>query len=147
MKASHKTIDLIPKEQLEFINLTEEVKNFVGESGIKEGLVNIQSMHTTASIMINEDEPLLKEDLKIQLERLMSQKLDYQHDNFSIRTVNMNEDERVNGHSHCKAMLMQTSITLNVVGGELQLGQWQQIFFLELDGSRPRKVQIQVIGE
>ncbi len=147
MKASNKTIDLMPKEQLEFINLTEEVKKFVKESGIKEGLVNIQSMHTTGSIVVNEDEPLLKGDIKVQLERLMSQKLDYKHDDFTIRTVNMCDDECANGHAHCKAILMQPNATLNVINGELQLGRWQQIFFLELDRSRPRKVQIQVIGE
>lgn len=147
MKASHKTIDLMPKEQLEFINLTEEVKAFVKESGIKEGLVNIQSMHTTGSIVVNEDEPLLKNDIKKRLDQIIPQDNNYTHDDFSIRTVNMCDDECANGHAHCKAILMQPNATLNVIGGELQLGRWQQIFFLELDRSRPRKVQIQIIGE
>jgi len=61
--------------------------------------------------------------------------------------VNMCDDECVNGHSHCKAILLPTSVTLNIVDSKLQLGQWQRIFIRELDRSRPRKVQIQIIGE
>jgi len=146
MKTANKTINLKTKECFDFINLTVEIKNFVRDSGIKDGLVNIQSMHTTGVIVVNEEEPLLIEDMKEQLERLMPQNLKYRHDDFSIRTVNMCDDECANGHAHCKALLMQANATINLIDNKLQIGQWQQIFFLELDRSRDRKVQIQIIG-
>ena len=147
MKSANKTIELMPKEQFEFINLTEEIKKFVEESGIKNGFLNVQSMHTTGSIIVNEDEPLLKNDIKKRLDQIIPQDNAYTHDDFSIRTVNMCDDECANGHAHCKAVLLQPFATLNVIDGKLQLGQWQQIFFFELDRSRPRKVQVMVIGE
>jgi secondary thiamine-phosphate synthase enzyme len=147
MKTANKTINLKTKGCFDFINLTGEIKNFVKESGVKNGLVNIQSMHTTGAVVVNEDEPLLIGDIKNQLERLMPQKLKYSHDDFSIRTVNMCDDECANGHAHCKAILLQMNATINVVNNELQLGRWQQIFFLELDRNRDRKVQVQIIGD
>ncbi len=147
MKIVNKTIKLKTKECFDFNNLTEEIKKFVNDSKIKNGLVNIQSMHTTGAIIVNEDEPLLLSDIKKNLERLFSQKLKYKHDDFKIRTVNLCSDECANGHAHCKATVMPTSSVLNIIEGKLQLGRWQQIFFLELDRSRERKIQIQIIGE
>ena len=147
MKTANKTISFTPSEQLEFINFTEEVKKFVEESGVKNGLVNVQSMHTTGAIVVNEDEPLLKNDIKKRLDQIIPQDNNYTHDDFSIRTVNMCDDECANGHAHCKAVLLQPNATLNVIDGKVQLGQWQQIFFLELDRKRPRKIQIMVLGE
>jgi secondary thiamine-phosphate synthase enzyme len=147
MKIAHKTIFLKTKQCFDFINLTEEIKSFIKESDIKNGLINIQSMHTTGAIIVNEDEPLLIEDMKHHLERLVSQDFKYRHDDFTVRTVNLCDDECANGHAHCKAILLQANVTLNLIDKKLQLGQWQQIFFLELDRARERKVQIQIIGE
>lgn len=146
MKTAHKIISIKTKQCFDFINLTKDIKNFIKESGIKNGLINIQSMHTTGAIIVNEEEPLLIEDIKKHLERLVSQDLKYKHDDFTIRTVNLCDDECANGHAHCKAVLLQVNATLNLIDGNIQLGQWQQIFFLELDRARERKVQIQIIG-
>lgn len=147
MISKNKIIELKTKECLEFINLTKEIDEFVSQSGIKNGLVNIQSMHTTGAIIVNEDEPLLISDLKKALERLFPQGEDYAHDNFEIRTVNVCMGECANGHAHCKAITLPTTTTLNIVDGKIQLGMWQQIFFLELDRSRDRQVQLQILGE
>ena len=65
---------------------------------------------------------------------------------FSVRTVNMCPDEQKNGHSHCKAMFLRTSETLNLADGIVQLGQWQRIFLLELDSARKRSVSVMIIG-
>lgn len=135
------------KKTYDFIDLTKKVKNFIGKCQIRDGLVNIQTFHTTTTIIINENEPLLKKDFCSHLERLVSCKLDYHHDNFTIRTVNLCKDECVNGHAHCKAILMPTSVVLNLIKGKIQLGQWQRILLLELDKSRERRVQVQIIGE
>ncbi len=147
MKTANKIIEIKLKKQLDIIDLTEEIKSFVKEIKIKNGLINIQSLHTTAAIFIQENEPLLLEDIKKYLDRIVPQDIDYNHDDFGRRTVNMCGDECQNGHSHCKAVNLPTAVTLNLIDSEIQLGKWQKILFIELDRARERKVQIQIIGE
>jgi len=147
MKSVNKIIEYQTKEELDFIDITEKVKEIVGENQIRNGLVNIQTLHTTTALILNESEPLLIEDMKQNLEKLAPKTTEYRHDNFKIRTVNMCDDECANGHSHCKAIYLPANLTLNLIEGKLQLGQWQRIFFIELDRPRSRKVQIQTMGE
>jgi len=147
MKTAYKTFFYQTEELFDFVDATEEIKKFVKESGIQNGLVNIQIMHTSAALIVNEHEPLLLEDMKRNLEATASNKLKYQHDDFSVRTVNLCDDECKNGHSHCKAIHLLPSVTLNLIKGELQLGEWQRIMLVELDGSRPRKIQVVIVGE
>ena len=147
MKTAHKIIEYSTKGLFDFIDITDKVKAFVKEAQIKNGLINIQTLHTTTGIILNENEPLLIEDIKAHLEKVAPQGLKYSHDDFRRRTVNMCDDECINGHSHCKAIHLPVNLTLNLINGELQLGQWQRILFTELDKARKRKVQIQIIGE
>ncbi|MBL7142162.1 MAG: YjbQ family protein [Candidatus Pacebacteria bacterium] len=147
MKSLNKTIEFQTKEELDFIDVTDKVTAFVSESKIKNGLVNIQSMHTTATVIVNENEPLLIEDFKRHLKESASKDRDYRHNDFTIRTVNMCAEECVNGHAHCRAIHLPVSAVLNLINGKLQLGQWQRIFFVELDQSRQRRFQIQIIGD
>lgn len=147
MKTAHKEIEYQTKGLFDFIDITDQVKSFVKEAQIKNGLVNIQTFHTTTGIILNENEPLLIEDIKAHLEKIAPQSLKYNHDDFGKRTVNICDDECVNGHSHCKAIHLPVNLTLNLINGELQLGQWQRILFTELDKARKRKVQLQIIGE
>jgi len=147
MNTAHKIFEYQTKGLLEFIDITDQVKAFLKESGVQNGFVNIQTLHTTAAIILNENEPLLIEDFKNHLKEIAPLGLPYNHDDFSKRTVNLCDDECINGHSHCKAIHLPVNITLNLINGELQLGQWQRIMFLELDKPRKRKVQILVMGE
>lgn len=130
----------------EFIDITSHVIAHVQESGIREGLVSIYSKHTTAAIKINENEPLLIGDMEAFLQRIAPIDHYYAHNDFSIRTVNMNEDECPNGHSHCSQLMLGTSETIPIIDGELQLGQYQSVFIIELDHPREREVIISVIG-
>ena len=130
----------------EFIDITQEVKNVLERSEIREGSVLVFTRHTTAAIEINEDEPLLMEDLKQFLLRIAPRDGDYKHNDFFIRTANMTEDECPNGHAHCQHLLLGTSETIPVVDSELLLGRWQRIFLIELDRPRERQVFIQVQG-
>jgi len=147
MKTANKTLEYQTKGEFDFIDITDEVKNFVNECEIKNGLVNVQTFHTTTAIIVNENEPLLFEDIKKNLEKLAPGKINYGHDDFKKRTVNVCPGECANGRSHCKAIYLPVNVTLNLINGQIQFGQWQSIMLLELDHSRPRKVQIQVIGE
>ena len=147
MKITNKIIKLKTAATLEFIDITDKIQKIIKEIKIDKGIINIQSLHTTMAVIVNEAEPLLIGDIKKSLEKIAPEKADYQHDDFTIRTVNMCEGECQNGHSHCKAIHLPTSQLLNIVDNELQLGQWQRVFAIELDRSRPRQVALQIIGK
>lgn len=147
MKIKNHIISLATKETLEFIDITDDILSAIKNSGIENGIVNIQSLHTTMAIIVNEAEPLLIGDMKKMLERIAPEKIEYDHDNFEIRTVNMCDGECQNGHSHCKAIFLSPAQLLNIVDGKLQFGRWQRVFALELDRARPRQIALQIIGE
>lgn len=147
MQIKNYRIELQTKELFEITDITEKVEGFIKESQIKNGIVNIQSLHTTATVLVQENEPLLLQDIKNYLERMVPQSVKYNHDDLTRRTVNVCPDECINGHSHCKALNLPTSVTLNIIDGKIVFGQWQRILFIELDRSRPRKVSLQIIGE
>ena len=146
MKIINQKISLNTSATLDFIDITEKIQVAIKNSGIRNGIVNIQSLHTTMAIVVNEAEPLLIGDMKRLLEKLAPQTEKYEHDNFEIRTVNMCDGECANGHAHNKAIHLPTSIVLNIFEGELQLGRWQRVFAIEFDRARPRQVAVQIMG-
>ena len=110
----------------------------VAEAGIRFGFLNIQTVHTTTAIVVNEHEPLLLADFAALLENAAPSGAGYRHDDATVRTVNVTADERINGHAHCRALLLGPSACLNVIDGRLLLGRWQRVFMVELDGPRER---------
>ncbi len=147
MKVKNKTIEFDTKKTLDFIDVTEHAENFIKQSKIKNGLLNAQILHTSAALIVNENEPLLIEDFKRNIENTAKNTETYKHDNLDERTVNVCKNECINGHSHCKAIHLLVNVTLNIIEKNLQLGQWQRIFLVELDRPRHRKIQMQIIGE
>jgi secondary thiamine-phosphate synthase enzyme len=143
----HTTIRIETEHAPQFIDLTSDLEAFVARSGIRAGLLNVQSLHTTAAIVVNEHEPLLLTDIAGLLERLAPIDGVYRHDNITLRTVNCVLGEPPNGHSHCRALLLGSTAALNVVDGRLQLGRWQRVFLVELDGPRTRDVSLLVLGD
>jgi secondary thiamine-phosphate synthase enzyme len=131
----------------EFVDITDKVSEFINDSQILSGFAVVYSKHTTAAIKINENEPLLLQDMEEFLEQMASRNATYRHNDFSIRTVNMTENECPNGHAHCQHLLLGTSENIPIINGNLQLGRWQRIFLMELDMPRPREVLVQVLGE
>ena len=127
------------------IDVTELVAERVRQSGIREGLVSVQSHHTTTAIVVNENEPLLLGDFERLLERLCPAAGPYDHDDLA-RRGDVSPDERPNGAAHCRSLLLGTGQALHVSGGVLQLGRWQRLLLLELDGPRSRTVSIVVLG-
>ncbi len=133
-------------EAPEFIDITDEVQAVVAESGVRFGQVTVTSCHTTAAIRVNENEPLLLEDMARLLHSIAPHDGAYDHNDFSRRTVNVEEEECANGHAHCQHLFLSTSETLPVLDGKMPLGQWQRIFFIELDRPRQRRVLVNVVG-
>jgi secondary thiamine-phosphate synthase enzyme len=140
------TIQLTTRQPTEFIDITDRVHQAVAEAGICSGLVNVQTLHTTTAIVINEHEPLLLTDFEAILEGAAPVFRRYRHDDCRLRTVNVTADERRNGHAHCRALLLPSSACLNVTHGRIVLGQWQRVFFVELDGPRERQLSVFVLG-
>ncbi len=129
-----------------FIDVTPAVIALVEQIDVLAGTVLVFSKHTTAAIVANEHEPLLLEDMADLLSRLIPPAACYKHDDMTIRTVNLTANERENGHAHCQHLFLGTSIQLPIIGGRLDLGQWQRIFLVELDAPRIRQVVMQVSG-
>jgi len=143
-----RVLTLATHESIELVDITDAVAAFVRHARLKDGLVQVFSRHTTAAVRIQEDEPLLLEDLRHFLSRLAPPDADYGHNDFRVRTQHMHPDERPNGHAHCLQLLLGSSESVPVMDGELMLGAWQRLFLVELDGPRPqREVLVQVLGE
>ena len=146
MRICNFQINLESTKAPEFVDVTDQVLDSIAESGISTGNVLVYSKHTTAAIKINEMEPLLLEDMARTLEQIAPRDADYRHNDFTVRTVNMNEDECPNGHAHCQHLALGTSETIPIIDGALQLGTYQRVFFIELDHPRQREFLIQVMG-
>lgn len=131
----------------QFIDITDWVSECVAASGVDNGFAVVYSKHTTAAVKINENEPLLLEDMAAFLEKISPRASAYRHNDFEIRTVNMTPDESPNGHAHLQHLLLGTSETVPILGGEMQFGTYQSVFFIELDHPRNREVLVQVVGE
>jgi secondary thiamine-phosphate synthase enzyme len=143
----HIKIRLTTERPTDFLDITDRLNALVGGSGIRSGLVNVQSLHTTVAIVVNENEPLLLTDFAAVLEHAAPTATAYRHDDVMVRTVNLTLDERVNGHAHCRALILGPSACLNIVDGHLQLGDWQRVFVAELDGPRERAISVLILGE
>ena len=130
----------------EFFDITDEVMGAIAASEVREGTVTIFSRHTTAAVVINENEPLLLRDMARFLEGTAPRDADYRHNDVVIRTANMTEDECPNGHSHCQHLFLGTSETVPIAEGQPMFGRWQRVFMIELDRPRAREVIVQVQG-
>jgi secondary thiamine-phosphate synthase enzyme len=122
-----------------FVNITGEVADAVRRSGVREGLVLVNAMHISASVFINDDEPGLHHDYEQWLERLAphAPTSQYRH----------NDTGEDNADAHLKRQIMGREVVVAITRGSLDFGPWEQIFYGEFDGRRPKRVLIKVIGE
>jgi secondary thiamine-phosphate synthase enzyme len=139
-------LEFATTQPTEFIDITDRIRDRVQASGLRNGRVHLQSLHTTVGLAINENEPLLLRDFEALLERVAPSGAGYQHDDFT-RRFEVRIDEPVNGHAHCRQLLLSAFATLLVEEGELVLGRWQSVFAVELDGPRERRLAMQLDGD
>lgn len=130
----------------QFTDVTDEVAAVVQRSGVSQGWVSVFSKHTTATVVLNENEPLLLQDMSAMLERLSAATGVYAHNDLNRRSGPMEPDECANGHAHCQHLLLGSSENIPVANGQMDLGRWQRIFLLELDRARDRQLVVQVFG-
>ena len=130
-------------------DITDEVQDAVTRSGVHDGICCVYSPHTTCSVRVNEWERGFLEDFAVLLRRLVPTEHYYAHDDWDRRTENIcpEDMDQGNGHSHCMAMLLGTAgEAVPIREGELQLGAWQRVLFIELDRERDRRWLVQVVG-
>jgi len=120
----------------EFVDITDRLREEVRRAGMRMGRLHLQSLHTTLGLAVNENEPLLLRDFQGLLERIAPEGAGYEHDDFA-RRMDVAINEPVNGHAHCRQLLLAGFATLLVEDGDLVLGTWQSVFAVELDGPRP----------
>ena len=140
------TIRIAAERSPQFVDITDQVVDFLRRTGVVQGMAVVFSKHTTGAIKLNENEPELLKDMEAFLGRLAPADAEYCHNNFAVRSGNMEEDECPNGHAYCQHLLLNTSETVPIMNGQLLLGAWQRIFFVELDRPRPRQVLVQILG-
>ena len=143
----HATIRVTTRHPTEFVDVTDRLEALVADAGFRSGILNVQTLHTTTAVVVNEHEPLLLADFQALLEAAAPGDGRYRHDDTTVRTVNMTDAERPNGHAHCRALLLPSSACLNLRRGRLVLGQWQRVFLVELDGPRERELSVLLVGE
>ena len=139
MKSTTEYLTFNVPARMDFKNITPVVEGIVRKSGIKEGLCLVNAMHITASVFINDDEPGLHHDYKDWLEQLAP--------HAPISRYRHNRTGEDNGDAHHKRQLMGRDVVVAVTGGQLDLGPWEQLFYGEFDGRRPKRVLVKVIGE
>jgi len=128
-------------QRIELVDLTNRVMEFVRRFNIREGLVSLWSMHTTCALFINEFQTALLSDIKRFLEQMVARDAEYMHND-----PRHSDCDLMNADSHLRALLLGHSLTLQISGGELVLGQWQRVLAAELDGPRARSLRVQVMG-
>ena len=128
-------------QRIEVVDLTERIADLVRRVGVDAGLVSLWSLHTTGAVFINEYQTALLSDIKRSLEHLVARDAEWMHNDPAH-----SDCDRMNADSHLRAMLLGHSLTLQVSGGDLVLGQWQRILLAELDGPRARTLRAQVWG-
>jgi secondary thiamine-phosphate synthase enzyme len=139
-------IDFATTHPTQFVDITSRIRHEIERAGLRNGRVYLQSLHTTLGLAVNENEPLLLSDFKSLLERIAPAGAGYEHDDFA-RRIEIQLDEPVNGHAHCRQLLLSAFATLLVEDGELVLGRWQSVFAVELDGPRRRQLALQMDGD
>ena len=120
----------------EFVRVTDRVREIVRKSGVTDGLVLVSSMHITAAVYVNDNESGLLRDIAAWADRLAPPG-EYEH----------HRTGETNGDAHLKNLLLGHQVVLPVTKGELDLGPWEQVFYAEFDGQRPKRVIVKVVGD
>jgi secondary thiamine-phosphate synthase enzyme len=140
-KVFTRVIEWVTGERLQLFNITDRINDIVRKSGVREGMVHLQSLHTTTAVFVNEWQDALLEDMKTLLGQVVAREQYWRHND-----PQHSDCERSNADSHLRGMLLGQSVCLQVRNGSVLLGTWQAIIFAEFDGPRSRSLAVQVSG-
>ena len=145
MSNYYEELNVSTRKSFEVCDITDGIAAVIKASGVLEGMVTINSMHTTCALSVNENEERLLEDIRNFFLTLAPPDASYKHNDLHLR-VDIPPDEPENAHSHLIAMMLGHSETVAVHNGVLALGRYQSILMLEMDGPRERKIAVQALG-
>lgn len=140
-KMFNRIVDWITNERMQLINITDRINEIVRKSGIREGIVHLQSLHTTTAVFLNEWQDALLHDVRGFLDDLVNRENAWRHND-----PQYSDCERKNADSHLRGMIMGQSLCLQVRNSAVLLGTWQSIILAEFDGPRSRSMSVQVSG-
>lgn len=141
MKIISMPVKIYTNERLELKDITKDINAFIKQSGLKDGMAIINTLHTTTALFINEYQNALLEDIKEFLSKLVPANFNYHHNN-----PDFSDCERHNADAHLRSILLSHSITIPIKDGYPVLGTFQSIIFAELDGPRERTINMYVMG-
>src|SRR5688572_11615578 len=127
--------------RIQLVDITDVVMDLIRKSGVREGMANLWSLHTTCALIINEAQKALHADILRVLETVVDRDAEWLH-NDPVHS----DCDRMNADSHLRAMLLGHSVTVQISGGEPVLGQWQRVIVAEMDGPRARSIRLQLMG-
>ncbi len=134
-------LEVQTSKRMEIHDLTETVREMVRASGVTAGLVTVSTMHTTTAVFVNEPQTALLDDIHQMLERLVPRAEEWKHND-----PRYSDCDRQNADAHLRAIMLGSSVTLQVAEGALTMGQWQRVLLAELDGPRKRGLVLQVLA-
>ena len=140
-KVFNRIIDWITNDRMQLLNITERINEIVRKSGVHDGLVHLQSLHTTSAVFINEWQDALLHDVRCFFDQVVQREQYYRHND-----PQYSDCERKNADSHMRGMLMGQTLCLQVRNSTVLLGTWQSIILAEFDGPRSRSMSVQVSG-
>ncbi len=140
-KVASKIVDWITGDRMQLLNITDRVNDVVRKSGIRDGIVHLQSLHTTTGVFLSEWQDALIDDVKAFLDDVIQRERYYRH-NDPLHS----DCERQNADSHLRGMVMGQTLSLQVRNAKVLLGTWQSIVFAEFDGPRSRSLAVQICG-
>jgi secondary thiamine-phosphate synthase enzyme len=136
-----KTITVKTHERTDLVNLSDDIREFARSTGVKDGYVQVSSLHTTAGLIVNEWQDALLSDIKTTIERMVPRDTYYRHND-----PEFSDCDRHNADSHLRIAVLGHSLSVPIDRGELVLGRWQSVILTEFDGPNQRKVFMQVFG-
>ena len=137
MKIHNDFMTVQTKKSREFMNITPNVKFAMEKSGIRDGIILVNTLHANCAVFVNDEEPGLLEDVDEWLEKLAPRREDYKH----------GSKFESNASAHLQGLLANHQVVVPISDGRLELGPWQQVIYAELDGQRPKRILIKVLGE
>jgi secondary thiamine-phosphate synthase enzyme len=140
-KVFNRIVDWITSERMQMLNITDRVNDLVRKSGVRDGIIHLQSLHTTTAVFLNEWQDALLGDVKEFFDVVVEQNQYYRHND-----PQFSDCERKNADSHIRGMLMGQTLSLQVRNAAVLLGTWQSIVFAEFDGPRSRSLAVQISG-
>jgi len=140
-KIASTTLVIRTDERVELKSITREIVAYVEQSPIRDGIVHISSLHTTAGLMMNEVQGALLSDMTSMFEQVIPSAVYYKHNDPLL-----SDCDRRNADAHLRAIVVGHSVSIPIIDGRLKLGSWQNVLLAEFDGPNNRKVHLQVMG-